>query len=62
MARNFEKLNSGEFRETITDYDKCRWLYNGVCVNADCPMIADYPSEKYCDSCRYFQGEVKDNA
>lgn len=20
----------------------CKWDYDGICVNADCPMVADY--------------------
>ena len=29
----------------------CKYYQEEVCVNADCEMAADFPSEEYCESC-----------
>lgn len=42
------------------DYNKCKWLYNEVCCNADSPCVADYPNSNMCKSkkdCEFFEKE-----
>ena len=32
----------------------CKWMMDGICVNADCPMVADYcPVPEFENVCKY---------
>lgn len=40
-----------QMRWTMAD---CKWMQDEVCVNADCPMCADYcPVANFNGVCRY---------
>lgn len=56
MSRHLEKIN-GEFKETIMDLAKCRWLYDEVCCNGMSDMVADFPDDEYCSRCVLFTKE-----
>ncbi len=57
MGRQLERKDN-RLRETVTDDNKCRWLYNEVCCNDSSEWLADFPHE-FCDRCRYFAKERK---
>lgn len=47
-------LNSVYQLRTVTPMADCRWNHDEFCVNADCPMCADYcPVADYPDVCRF---------
>lgn len=56
MSRHIEQKENGEWIETITNYDECRWLYDEVCVNDSSEWLADFPLD-WCKECRYFKKE-----
>ena len=59
MARHLEKLPDGSYRETITDATQCRWMYDDVCCNKHCNMVAYMPTPtEYCTSCKYYTKEI----
>lgn len=59
MARHLEKTEDG-FKEVIYDFTQCRWLYDDVCCNEKCDMVAYMPTPTlYCKKCRYFEKEKK---
>ena len=61
MARHLEKLADGTYRETITDKELCRWMYDLVCCNEKCNMVAYMPTPTiFCKKCKYFEKEVQD--
>ena len=43
----------------IESMEICKWRYNDVCCNDECPELADqpYPSNKCEGSCPYFEKE-----
>lgn len=51
--------------EDAIDYNTCKYLYNEVCVNADCECVADFPNAKEMCSvnskhrCKYFEEEER---
>lgn len=59
MARHLYKTEDG-LKEVISDRTQCRWLYDGICCNDECDMVADMPvPEIHCRLCRYFTKERK---
>ena len=61
MARHLEKTPKGDYRETITNINQCRWLYDEVCCNDRCDIVADYPDpELYCKRrCKFYEKEIE---
>lgn len=47
--------------ERVIDVNKCRWLVDDVCCNADSPQVGDFPFDGFCEKhCRFFEKENKD--
>ena len=51
MSRHLERTADGEFKETIDDMTKCRWLYDEICCNPLSDKVADFPNDEYCLNC-----------
>lgn len=56
MSRHLEKVE-GDFKETIDDMTKCRWLYDEICCNPLSDKVADFPNDDYCQNCLQFTKE-----
>lgn len=56
MSRHLEKIN-GEYKESITDMSRCRWLYDEICCNTLSYCVAESPSEEYCSLCPCYTKE-----
>ena len=42
---------------------ECKWMQDEICVNADCPMCADFcPVVDVAGVCRYEEREEDNNA
>lgn len=57
MSRHLERTADGDFRETIDDMTKCRWLYDEICCNPLSDKVADFPNDEYCSNCLQFVKE-----
>jgi hypothetical protein len=61
----------GKFRdyqplhEDAIDYNTCKYLYNEVCCNTQCELLADFPNAKEICSidskrrCKHFEEESR---
>lgn len=59
MSRFITRQDDDTYLEEIESMEICKWRYNDVCCNDECPELADYPypSNKCEGSCPYFEKE-----
>lgn len=57
MSRYINQDNVGNYTETISNMNECRWMYDDVCCNDESDCVADYPDEETCRKCELFTKE-----
>lgn len=48
---------NGKYIVTVDNMEGCKWNYNEVCCNADCPECTYITYEELCKECKFFEQE-----